>query len=776
MRFPWDTAKPLRVEVALNPAAETPEWRDVSPLVKGQPGVRITRGGGDRHDDVPAGRCTFTLDNRTGDYSDTSGMAPSLFRKRVRVSYRTPGVAGNLLSAENASFEGGTTGNWGVGYIGAPALVSIVSDAAGGSHGARSMKITFPTAAAGCGPQLAVTGLVVGRKYTAECRIWTPTGMPQVRFGDPFGATGNADTATTMAWEQLTITWTAAASFVFLVVKSTVATTAGQYVRVDAVIVDEGATAGTFTTAAPPISYRFTGRIATNDLAFPALGLAETALTATDESAWNGSSFSTLRSPIVEESLPDSPAGLWPLTGNDLGDVSGKGAGPMTVSGAGDALSNSGDGVTFAGGTWLKAALRAAVGTYLSPNVTLEAVASVDSGTVTEGTVATVSDAYGPKIALTVGADGKARARTWNVFTPGVWTASVISARAINDGTDHHLAATWTTGTGTLTLWVDGVSSGSAVSTAGTGGIEAFGTHVTAGGSAHSPTLTGRVSHVAAFPAALSGARIAEHAAAVLDGFAGESVADRIDRYNRWAGYPYPTITHIATTAVVGNYNTDGKSITDAINAVATVEDGLAYIAGSGALVIRGRSAFVNDPPAFTIAGPGDGVANRVRNTLSYATNPRTFVNDVTGTMPGGITRRATDEASIAEYGRTTASVEGPFASDQDLAAVIEWRVNTESTPRPTADGLSVRLSQLDDTATTALLALDLGDVIAWTGMPDQAPSTTDSAVVLGIEETYTHADLLWTATTVSATSSVNVLVTDDPVRGLTDSGNVAGY
>ena len=163
-------------------------------------------------------------------------------------------------------------------------------------------------------------------------------------------------------------------------------------------------------------------------------------------------------------------------------------------------------------------------------------------------------------------------------------------------------------------------------------------------------------------------------------------------------------------------------------------------------------------------------------DALSYTTNPRTFVNDITGTMPGGITRRATDAASVAEYGRTTDTVEGPFATVEDLAAVIEWRVRTESTPRPAVEGLSVRLSQLDDADTAALLALDLGDVIAWTGMPDQAPSATDSGVVLGIEETYTHTDLLWTATSVSATSGLNVLIFDDPVRGVLDSTNVFGY
>ena len=75
-----------------------------------------------------------------------------------------------------------------------------------------------------------------------------------------------------------------------------------------------------------------------------------------------------------------------------------------------------------------------------------------------------------------------------------------------------------------------------------------------------------------------------------------------------------------------------------------------------------------------------------------------------------------------------------------------------------------------------ARLLHHLGDVIAWTGMPDQAPSATDSGVVLGIEETYTHADLLWTATSVSATSGLNVLIFDDPVRGVLDSTNVFRY
>ena len=769
MKFPWDAAKPLRVEVALNPASEAPAWRDVSALVKGGSGVRITRGGGDRHEDVPPGRCTFTLDNRTGDYSDTSGMAPSLFRKRVRVSYRTPGVAGNLLSAESASFEGGTTGGWA-----SSAGVTLANTATQAWAGTKSLSVAWTGSLKAA--WIPLTSLVIGRTYTWSAYVYVG-GVSGSSVGVGVAGIGTSAVRTSWnnTWGRLSYTFTASSSAHFLEVSIIGATTRTDYV--DGAMLDEGATLAAFTTTPPPITNRFTGRIATNDLAFPALGLAETTLTATDETAWQGPEFSTLRSPAIEESMPDNPAGMWPLTDNSLGDISTNGGGPMTLSGSGDALSTSGDaGVTFAGGMWLKGLLATPVGTFFSPNVTLEAAVTVDPATVTEGTAATISGGYGPTLVLTVGADGKPRARTWDVFTPGAWRASVIGAAAINDGQPHHLAATWTTTTGTLALYVDGVSAGSVVSTAGAGRHEASGDQVTAGGSSHTDPLTGTVAYVAAFRGVLSGARIAEHADGVLDGFTGETVAQRIDRYNRWAGYPYPTITHIGTSAIVGNYDTDGKSLTDAINAVATVEDGLAYINGAGVLTIRGRSAFVNDDPAFTIPGPTDGAANRVRGSLSYSTNPRTFVNDITGTMPGGITYRATDAASVAEYGRTTDTVEGPFATVEDLAAVIEWRVRTESTPRPAVEGLSVRLSQLDDADTAALLALDLGDVIAWTGMPDQAPSATDSGVVLGIEETYTHTDLLWTATSVSATSGLNVLIFDDPVRGVLDSTNVFGY
>ena len=422
----------------------------------------------------------------------------------------------------------------------------------------------------------------------------------------------------------------------------------------------------------------------------------------------------------------------------------------------------------------MTAALAAQAGGYLSSGVTLEA--AVRTVAATEGTVITASGNFGPSLVLTIGADGKPRARTWNVFTPGAYTANVVSTVAVNDGQPHHVAARYAIATGTLTLFVDGVVVASVVSTAGSGQIEAISNKVTAGGSTHTPAFNGLIAHAALTDGAVADARIADHAAALLNAFRGETVASRLARYNRWAGNAFGTITAVSTVATVGHFDTDGKSIADAIAAVSSVEDGLIFVAGDGTLVARGRATLLNATPSYTVPGPTAGQAARIRNTLKYSTNPLSgIVNDLTGTMPGGVTQHVINSASQDEWGHAEDSVDGPFIDEVALASVIEWRVNTEATPQPTPDGLSVRMSQLDDAVTTTLLGVDLGSVIAWTNMPGQAPAATDTGVVLGIEETYTPEDLLWTVT-LAPNPGAQVLIADDPVRGLADSGFIAAY
>ena len=118
-----------------------------------------------------------------------------------------------------------------------------------------------------------VVGLVVGRTYTWSCYVYVG-GASGSSVGIGVDGVGTSATRSSWnnAWGRLSYTFVATASAHSLQVGVISSTTRTDYV--DGAMLDEGSTAAAFTTSPPPISYRFTGRIATNDLAFPALGLA----------------------------------------------------------------------------------------------------------------------------------------------------------------------------------------------------------------------------------------------------------------------------------------------------------------------------------------------------------------------------------------------------------------------------------------------------------------------------------------------------------------------
>lgn len=87
MAFP-QTALPITAELYLNGA-----WTDISTDVHSRDPIRITRGRTDEARQVDAGRCTLTLDNRTGKYSPRNPVGPyygQLGRNTpIRVSVKT---------------------------------------------------------------------------------------------------------------------------------------------------------------------------------------------------------------------------------------------------------------------------------------------------------------------------------------------------------------------------------------------------------------------------------------------------------------------------------------------------------------------------------------------------------------------------------------------------------------------------------------------------------------------------------------------------------------
>lgn len=160
----------------------------------------------------------------------------------------------NMVTGDSATFEGGTTGSWGWNYFGSPGAVTIANSTTRAYSGTKSMRVTFPTASGGAGAQLQVHdfgGYSIGSQYTARVRVYVPSGVSAVEWGDPFGNTGTTRSTVNDEWEMLTITWTAPTNVAFLVLRSLSATTSGQQVWADAVgVVPGAADASEYTTEA----------------------------------------------------------------------------------------------------------------------------------------------------------------------------------------------------------------------------------------------------------------------------------------------------------------------------------------------------------------------------------------------------------------------------------------------------------------------------------------------------------------------------------------------
>lgn len=534
---------------------------------------------------------------------------------------------------------------------------------------------------------------------------------------------------------------------------------------------------GPFTTDPPPISYRFTGRAMTNDVEFPAPGRSDAPVVLADELAWQTSDFRPFIDVPGQEILSRGPLSLFRLNG-DLGDQvpggkplapAGNGAAPtesLTVMSS----ASSAVGTAFSGGQRLEGSLTSAAGSFFSTGLTVTALVR----TTSTGTVLAIGDKFGDTLTLAITAGG-VTATTTNQFNPAVNMTTATSS-PVNDGQPHVITARWRNDD-TLSVHVDAAAPVSTTLAGGWSAHRRANVIIAVGGNRYGATFTGSIANVAAFDQPLSDAVIAEFGSAVLTGFLGESAQDRLARYNRWAGSPFAIIDAAGATSQVGHYDTEGKGLVDAVGAVATVEDGITYVRGDGALVLKSRVSFIAPSVVFTVTGPLGGDQNNImRDTVKLSVDPTRAVNDVTGTRPGGGSQRVINSASQAKYGQRTAQVDGPFATDAAMASVLEWIVNTESDPTRQVEGLSVRLSQLNDYQTLQLLAADLGSTVGWSGLPSQATdAAAGTAAVFGLEETYSSTDLLWSAQ-VQPNPGVDVWIIEDPVYGALDSTHRIAY
>ena len=167
------------------------------------------------------------------------------------------------------------------------------------------------------------------------------------------------------------------------------------------------------------------------------------------------------------------------------------------------------------------------------------------------------------------------------------------------------------------------------------------------------------------------------------------------------------------------------KSLGEALMECAAAEAGALHIDTDGWPVLTSRSWRTGNAAAFTI--PAHALTADVSWTLddqqlcNSATVDRMVADESAGTV------KATDDASVATYGEQNRSLSLWLHTD---AQAID-RANAEShmfaTPMPRSADLSVDvLTKAATIPAATLLAANIGDRIAVSGMPAEAPGETE--------------------------------------------------
>lgn len=772
----------LRLEVAFEtePDAEQPSWVDLTSRLDLRAGITNRRGREDEFSQVQTGTMACTLDNKDGaltpDLASGAYYPNVLPQRRIRLTYRDPANygAGNLLSAENASFEGGTTGDWLNNYLGAPAASTISNSATHPSHGTKGLLATWPTAAAGCGTGLIIEGLAKGRRYSARCVVWIPGGSPAVRFGDPFGQTSTTTSSVTGAFQTLTITWTATSYSIFLALVTTTGSTAGQQCWVDAVMVDEtpvGSSLGTFTTTAPDINHRFDGHVDEWPVSWPGASgnFADAQITATDMLARIGVRQERgLRSVVSETMMLAEPVACYPLSEPEgstaVADITGGmsilsqhqvGTGGSITFGGSTGVPTDGAAaplfspVDWANGVILKGS---APSIPYSFGLTLVAAVRVASAPAVGVVAASIADNWGNR--LSVGFDtatGKARA----LYDTNTGNTQVLSAANYADNATHLLAVTASQsgGTTTIRLVVDGV----AVTSATTSSPLAWFANVTIGGEPQYRVLDGTISHVAVYASVLSDAQLLEIRDAQTTGFANERTDERIARIASWCGIPTSRLQLDVGNSQVSHVDCTGLNPLEYMRKVEATEAGLLLAGADGALVFLNRArSYDASVTATTVPSRMLGGDTRLVQNLAHVRN------DVTGTRPGGPSQRAYDQDSIDNYGTLSESVELLAIDDSNLLSAVQWRLQQAKDPAVRVAALTLD-AFTDPTYSPAILAdVEIGTRVAVTDMPTQAPASSLDQSVQGYTETITESS--WTlAVNGRPFLALVALIADDP-------------
>ncbi len=200
-------------------------------------GISITRGAENEQSQIQMGTCSLVLDNVDGRFTPEYAGSPYSPGVVDGVPLRVSVATVNTNFVRNPGFEGGSVDAW--TWSDGVEVSTPVTPVAHGGYAAQA--IWSPSLSDYL--QTVVYGLTIGATYTASAYVYVPAGDVAVRVR--MGGTNSSASAVNDAYTRLTVTFTATGAVMPLQIIPSTLPAAGDKVFVDAVQVDEAATAST---------------------------------------------------------------------------------------------------------------------------------------------------------------------------------------------------------------------------------------------------------------------------------------------------------------------------------------------------------------------------------------------------------------------------------------------------------------------------------------------------------------------------------------------------
>ncbi len=287
--------------------------------------------------------------------------------------------------------------------------------------------------------------------------------------------------------------------------------------------------------------------------------------------------------------------------------------------------------------------------------------------------------------------------------------------------------------------------------------------------------LPGVLSHVAyyAAPTGPSGADITAMSDAVLTGFAGERTDERLLRLLDMVDVSASEIDTETGVETMTYQLTAGMAVVDALRECESTEGGVLFDGADGDVKFHNRSHRYLTSPAATL----DMASQHVGSDYAPRLDRSTLINDVTVDNPSaGRTARATNAASITEYGIATGSASSIAESQTALQEKADWLLASYAEPHIRVPSLTVDVLAhvgLTPSAET-LLGVTVGSLLAVTNVPTQSDTTSPTYFVEGYSESIGPESYEITFNLSPTYPTLNTFVLDDATRGVLDTSILA--